>query len=195
MGERPPALEGVAVKFSATPLNDAFLIDLQPIGDERGFFARTFCKAAFARHGLNPEVNQCNLAYSKQAGTLRGMHLQLPPASEAKLVRCLRGAIFDVIVDCRRDSATFLQHFAVELSACEHRALYVPEQFAHGYQTLTDDTEVMYQVSASYSPDHERGLRYDDPGLDIHWPLPPLGVTQKDRNWALIADGAMEDWF
>ncbi len=195
MGKRVPALEGVAVKFTQTPLSGAYLVDLEPIEDERGFFARAFCRETFAQHGLNPEVSQCNLAYTKFAGVLRGLHLQLPPAGEAKLVRCLQGEIYDVIVDCRAGSQTFLQHFAVTLRAGDRQALYIPESFAHGYQALTDGAEIMYQVTANYSPDHERGLRFDDTALKIDWPLAPRSMTQKDRDWPLIADGAMETWF
>jgi dTDP-4-dehydrorhamnose 3,5-epimerase len=169
--------------FEATPLAGAYLIRLEQKADARGFFARTFCQRAFAEHGLTPVVAQCNLSYNHRAGTLRGMHYQVAPATEAKLVRCIRGAIYDVIIDLRPDSPSYLQHFGVELSAENRLSLYVPEMCAHGYQTLVDDTEVLYQVSAFYTPETERGLPYDDPALAIDWPLPVSVISDKDRQW------------
>ena len=163
-------------------LKGAFIYELEPIWDSRGFFARTFSAADFAALNLNPAVTQCNLSYNYKKGTLRGMHFQLEPAAEVKLVRCFRGAIYDVIIDLRPDSPTFLQHAGVELSAENRRALYVPEMFAHGYQTLTDDTEIFYQVSQTYSPQHARGYRYDDPAFNIEWPLPVAEISEKDKN-------------
>lgn len=163
-------------------LKDAFIFELEPINDSRGFFARTFCAEDFEKLGLNPHVSQCNLSYNYKKGTLRGMHFQIEPATEVKLVRCVRGAIYDVIVDIRPNSPTFLQHIGVELSADNRRALYVPEMFAHGYQTLTDDTEIFYQVSQSYAPLQARGYRYDDPAFNIEWPLPVTEISEKDKN-------------
>ncbi|MEX2541130.1 MAG: dTDP-4-dehydrorhamnose 3,5-epimerase [Trueperaceae bacterium] len=169
--------------FSETPLTGAFVIDLDRREDERGFFARSFCMHEFLEHGLESFTAQCNLSFNHQAGTLRGMHYQLPPAAEAKLVRCTRGAIFDVIIDLRPDSPTRLQHFGVRLDDENRRALYVPPQFAHGYQALTAGAEVSYQVSEFYTPGQERGLRYDDPAFGIEWPLEVTVISEKDASW------------
>ena len=166
--------------FTETPLAGAYLIDLEPHQDDRGFFARTFCRREFELRRLNPAVAQCNLSYNATAGTVRGMHYQRPPAQEAKLVRCIRGAILDVIVDCRSQSSTRGHYFSVELSAVNRRALYVPEDFAHGFQTLLDDSEVAYQMSDSYEPGSSAGYRYDDPALAISWPLPLTRISQQD---------------
>ena len=171
------------MRFVETELPGAYLIEPELLGDERGFFARTFCAREFTEHGLKPAVAQANLSFNRRQGTLRGMHYQLPPAAEAKLVRCTRGAIYDVIADLRPGSPTYLSHVGVELSEDNRIALYVPELFAHGYQALTDDAEVVYQVSEFYAPGHERGLRYDDPALRIEWPLPVSVVSEKDRSW------------
>ena len=173
-----------------TPLRGAFVLDLEPRGDARGFFARTFCAREFESHGLDPKVVQCNVSFNHRRGTLRGMHYQVPPAGETKLVRCTRGAIYDVIVDLRPDSPTYLRHFGVELSADNRRALYVPVNFAHGYQTLTDDAEVTYQVGEYYTPQYERGLRHDDPAVGIRWPLPVTEISPKDAAWPLTAGSA-----
>src|SRR5262245_32030802 len=172
--------------FTETALEGAFVIDLAPHADERGFFARTFCQAEFAAHGLKPTIAQANLASNRLKGTLRGMHFQCPPAAESKLVRCTRGAILDVIVDLRPESPTYLQHVAVELTEENHRALYVPERFAHGYQALLDNTETSYQMGEFYTPAAEGGLRYDDPRLGLRWPLPVTAITDKDRSWKLL---------
>lgn len=169
--------------FRETPLAGAFVIELEQRSDERGFFARTFCTREFEEHGLKGFTAQCNLSFNHRAGTLRGMHYQLPPAAEAKYVRCTRGAIFDVIIDLRPDSPTYLRHFGVELSADNRLGLYVPELFAHGYQALTDGAEVTYQVSEYYAPGQERGLRYDDPAFGIEWPLPVTVISEKDAAW------------
>src|SRR5690606_14044238 len=150
-------------KFQKTAIDIAFLIDIEPHADERGFFARTFCEREFRAHGIDPKIAQCNLCHNRHSGTVRGMHYQIAPAAESKLVRCLRGVIHDVIVDLRPDSPTFLKQVAVELSESNRRALYVPPLCAHGYQTLLPDTDVFYQTGEFYSPEHERGLRYDDP--------------------------------
>ena len=174
------------MKFNETKLQGAFIVALEPRRDHRGFFSRTFCAREFAEHNLKPAVAQCNLSYNYSQGTLRGMHYQLAPATETKFIRCTKGAIYDVIIDMRPDSDTYLQHIAVELSAENRLALYVPEMFAHGYQALTDDTEIIYQVSEFYTPNQERGLRYDDPALGIEWPLPISEISDKDANWALL---------
>ncbi len=169
--------------FTETPLPGAYLIDLEPYSDERGFFARTYCQREFEAHGLTAEVVQCNTSFNAGKGTIRGLHYQTPPAAEAKLVRCIRGAIFDVIVDLRADSATFGRHFSVELTADNRRALFVPEAFAHGFQTLLHETEVHYQMSAFYDPESAAGFPYNDPKLKIGWPLPVTAISEQDRNW------------
>jgi dTDP-4-dehydrorhamnose 3,5-epimerase len=174
------------VTFTETPLKGAFLIDLEPRTDERGFFARTFCRREFEENGLNPGIAQCNLSFNLRAGTLRGMHFQKAPAREAKLVRCVRGRIHDVIVDLRPQSATFRDHFAVDLNAENRRALFVPESFAHGFQTLADETEVEYQMSEFYRPDHATGFRYDDPAFAIPWPLPVSVISGQDLEWPVF---------
>lgn len=172
--------------FTSTKLPGAFIIDLEEKSDARGFFARTFCADEFTDHGLKPTVAQCNLSFNHKKGTLRGMHYQILPAAETKLIRCTQGAIYDVIVDMRPESPTYLSHIGVELTAENRRALYVPEMFAHGYQALTDSAEVVYQVGEFYTPGYERGLRYDDPILGISWPLNATEMSDKDRNWPLL---------
>jgi len=176
------------VNITTTPLSGVAVIDLELKPDDRGFFARTFDRKEFADAGLEPLVEQCNLSYNHKAGTLRGMHYQVAPATEAKLVRCTAGAIVDIIVDVRPDSPTYLQHFAIELTADNRRALYVPPMFAHGYQALTDGAEVSYQVSEAYTPGTERGLRHDDPALGLSWPLPVSVISSKDAAWPLWGD-------
>jgi dTDP-4-dehydrorhamnose 3,5-epimerase len=178
------------MRLTSTELAGTAIVDLELREDDRGFFARTFCREEFAAAGLEPLVEQCNLSYNHRAGTLRGMHYQLAPAEEAKLVRCTRGAIVDVIVDMRPESATYLQHVAVELTADNRRALYVPPMFAHGYLTLADGAEVVYQVSQAYTPGAEAGLRYDDPALGISWPVPVTVISPKDAAWPLLAERA-----
>lgn len=173
--------------FTETKLKGAFIIDVELLVDQRGAFSRTFCAQEFAQHGLKPTVAQCNLSFNHQAGTLRGLHYQVPPAAETKLVRCTKGAIYDVIVDMRPDSPTYQQHIGVELTADNRRALYVPELFAHGYQALTDGAEVIYQVGEFYTPGYERGLRYDDPTFGITWPLPVTVISEKDASWPPFA--------
>lgn len=170
--------------FTETKLKGAFIIDLELRGDDRGAFARTFCANEFEQHGLKPTVAQCNLSFNHKAGTLRGMHYQVPPAAETKLVRCTKGAIYDVIIDLRPDSPTYGQHIGVELTADNRRALYVPEMFAHGYQALTDGAEVVYQVGEFYTPGYERGIRYDDPAFGIEWPMPITVISEKDAAWS-----------
>ena len=179
---------GLRVIFTPTPLAGAYIIELEPFADERGHFARTFCRTEFEAHGLNPFVAQCNLSFSRNRGILRGMHYQAPPLWEVKLVRCTRGSIYDVIIDLRRDSPTFKQHFGAELSARNHRQMYVPEGFAHGFQTLEDDSEVFYQMSQFYSPDHSRGVRWNDPAFGIQWPVADPIMIDRDRNYPDFAE-------
>lgn len=172
--------------FHQTSLQDAWLLDLEKRGDERGFFARTFCESEFAQRHLITRYVQQNTSFSKERGTLRGMHFQRGEASEAKLVRCLRGAIMDIIVDLRRSSPTYLKHESFELTDDNRRHLYVPPGFAHAFQTLVDDVEVSYLVSSPYTPAAEGGLRYNDPSLGINWPLPVSVISDKDANWPLL---------
>jgi dTDP-4-dehydrorhamnose 3,5-epimerase len=172
------------VIFIPTALDGASLIELTPAGDERGFFARAFCRREFEAHGLNPNLAQCNLSFNKSRGTLRGMHYQLAPHAEVKLIRCTRGAIYDVIVDLRPQSRTFKQWMGVELTSNNHAMLYVPEGFAHGYLTLEENTEVFYQVSEFYSKEYERGVRWNDAAFGIEWPIEPAIISDKDRRHA-----------
>jgi dTDP-4-dehydrorhamnose 3,5-epimerase len=176
------------VIFSETRLRGAFIIDLDRHTDERGFFARTFCQREFERLGLKSVIAQAAIASNLRKGTLRGMHFQYPPAAETKLVRCTRGAILDIIVDLRPESPTYLQHVAVELNESNMTALYVPERFAHGYQVLRDHTDASYQIGEFYKPNAEGGLRYDDPWLDLAWPLPVTAISSKDRGFAPLAE-------
>lgn len=176
--------------FTDTGLPGLVLVDLELRWDARGFFARTFCREEFAAAGLEPLVEQCNLSFNHLAGTLRGMHYQLAPAGEAKLVRCTSGAVLDVVVDVRANSPTYLQSFGVELTAVNRRALYIPPMFAHGYQTLMAEAEVTYQVSEAYTPGTERGMRHDDPALDLAWPLPISVLSAKDASWPLLGEDA-----
>ena len=175
--------------FTSTKLEGAYVLELEEKPDDRGFFARTFCRDEFEAHGLRPDVAQCNISVNHRAGTVRGMHFQLEPAAETKLIRCTHGAILDVIVDMRPGSPTYLAHVAVELTRENRRALYVPGMFAHGYQALTDDAEVTYQVGEFYTPGFERGLRHDDPALGIAWPLPVTVISEKAASWPLL-DGS-----
>lgn len=170
--------------FTETKISGAFIIEPQPITDERGFFARGWCQQELAEHGLNSNVVQVNLSSNKKRGTLRGMHYQLPPDAETKLVRCTRGALFDVLVDLRPESPTYLQWYGIELTEDNYKMLYVPENCAHGFITLADNTEATYQVTAAYAPGAERGLRYNDPAFGIEWPISIEVISQKDRGWA-----------
>lgn len=174
------------MRFTRFPLPGPVLVDVERHEDDRGFFARTWCREEFAAAGLDTALEQCNLSYNRRAGTLRGMHWSAAPATEAKLVRCTAGAVLDVVVDVRPGSPTYLEHVVAELTASNHRALYVPPLFAHGFQTLVDDTEVSYQMGATHQRGTERGLRYDDPALGLHWPLPVTVVSDRDRAWALL---------
>lgn len=169
--------------FSETPLAGAFLIDVEPRPDERGFFARTFCRREFDEHGLESNLVQCSLSFNRLKGTIRGVHFQHAPSQEVKLVRCTAGALFDVIIDLRPDSPTFLRYCAVELSAENRRTLYVPKDFAHGFQTLADGTEVVYQMTEFYAPDSAAGLRWNDPLFAIPWPLPVSVISDQDAGY------------
>ncbi|MEP6600911.1 MAG: dTDP-4-dehydrorhamnose 3,5-epimerase [Nitrospirota bacterium] len=169
--------------FTKTPLEGAFVIDLEPRTDARGFFARSFCRREFEENGLNPAVAQCNLSFNLKAGTLRGMHFQKAPGGEAKLVRCVRGAIHDVIIDLRPQSPTYREHFAVALNSINRRALFVPESFAHGFQTLEDETEVEYQMTDFYAPKYAAGFRFDDPAFAVSWPLTISVISEQDLGW------------
>ena len=169
--------------FTETPIAGAWMIDPEPRGDERGFFARAWCQQEFASRGLGAAFVQCNDAFSRWQGTLRGLHYQADPHAEIKLMRCVRGAVFDVLVDLRPGSPTYLKWFGADLSADNRRMLYVPAGCAHGYQALADECEVLYPVSAFYAPAAERGVRWDDPAFRIAWPLPPAHMSDKDRQW------------
>ena len=166
-----------------TPLNGAFVLDLEPIRDERGFFARTWCWQEFQVKGLTVSWVQSSISVNRRRGILRGMHYQASPNEEIKLVRCTMGAIYDVIVDLRPDSPTYRQHVGITLSAENHRAVYIPKQFAHGFLTLEDHSEVLYHMSEFYSPASAQGFRWDDPAFKITWPEPILVMSEKDRTW------------
>ena len=174
------------MRFTETRLKGAFIIEPERLEDERGFFARTFCQKEFDAHGLNSRVVQCNISYNKHKGTLRGMHYQVAPMAETKLVSCTRGAIYDVIIDLRPESPTYCQWFAEELNAENSKMIYIPEGFAHGFQTLEDETEVFYQMSELYSPEHARGVRWDDPVFRIEWPLNTKIISEKDTGYHFI---------
>jgi len=166
--------------FHPTPLKGAFTISLEPFSDERGWFARTFCKNEFIAIGHDAEWVQLNHSFTKNRGTIRGMHYQLPPFAEIKLVRCIAGIVYDVIIDLRKDSATFLQHFGTELSAANKQMIYIPEGFAHGFQALSDDAELIYHHSQYYTPGVEGGIRFDEPRVKINWPLAPQQLSERD---------------
>ncbi len=172
--------------FTETELAGAFIVDLERHQDGRGFFARLFCQQEFAAHGLQAPVAQVNIAANRRRGTIRGMHFQFPPTTETKYVRCMRGATLDVIVDLRPESPTYLRHIAVELSARNQRGLYIPTGFAQGYQTLEDDTDILYMMGGFYTPAAQSGLRHDDPMLALSWPLALEAISEKDENWELL---------
>ncbi len=174
--------------FHQTSLTDAWLIELEKRGDDRGFFARTMCREEFAAHGMDTDYVQQNTSFSAHRGTIRGMHYQVPPYTEAKLVRCIAGAIVDIIVDLRRQSPSYMKHERFGLDDRNRLQLYVPRGFAHAFQAVSDNVEVSYLVSAPYVPSAERGLRYSDPRLDIQWPLPATVVSEKDASWPLLRD-------
>jgi dTDP-4-dehydrorhamnose 3,5-epimerase len=172
------------MKFTPTRLNGSFIIDVEPMEDERGFFARSWCADEFLRHGIDPSLSQCSISFNKKRGTLRGMHYQGPPHAETKVVRCTAGSIYDVIVDVRPDSETFKQWISVELSAENNRMIYVPAGFAHGFQSLVEQTEVFYMVSTPYNPESSGSLRWNDPQFAIDWPHEDERViSDRDRNY------------
>jgi dTDP-4-dehydrorhamnose 3,5-epimerase len=174
--------------LTETKLKGAYVVDLERREDSRGFFARAFCQKEFAALGLNPVIAQANIGSNRRAGTMRGMHFQYPPAAETKLVRCTRGAVHDIIVDLRPESPTYLQHVVIELTADNGRAIYIPGRFAHGYQALEDNSETTYQVGEFYTPGCEGGLLYDDPRLQLEWPLPVTVISDKDRQWRPLSE-------
>lgn len=169
------------MRFEAMHLTGAFLVGLSPVADARGWFARTYCEREFAEHGLDGKFVQCNLSHNARRGTLRGMHFQRAPRPEIKLVRCIRGAVYDVVIDLRRDSPTYLRWAGAELSADNALAMYVPAGFAHGFQTLEDNTDVWYQMGEFYAPELAAGVRWDDPAFGIRWPLPDPILSNRDR--------------
>jgi dTDP-4-dehydrorhamnose 3,5-epimerase len=180
------------MRFTETAVVGAFVIDPEPFSDERGSFARVFCAHEFEEHGLEPRIVQSNLSVNHQAGTLRGLHYQRAPHEETKLVRCIRGALFDVVVDLRPGSPSYRRWVGVELTADNQRALFVPRGCAHGFQTLVDDTEAIYDVSAMYAPDHEGGAHHADPAFGIEWPLPVASISDKDRSWPFLEAEAQD---
>jgi dTDP-4-dehydrorhamnose 3,5-epimerase len=169
--------------FRETKLQDAFIIEMEPIRDDRGFFARAWCQKEFEAHSLISNFVQANVTFSPKRGTLRGLHYQIAPHEEVKLVRCTRGAIYDVIIDLRPESPTCKQWLGTELTADNRKMIYIPGGFAHGYQILMDDTEVFYQVGQSYAPEYERGIRWDDPAFGIEWPIDVQVISDKDQSW------------
>lgn len=181
------------MEFVPTAVDGVVVVELEEVHDERGWFARVFDRDAFDAAGLVPDVVQCSLSYSARVGTVRGMHLQIAPDAEAKLVRCVAGAIADVALDLRKGSRTFGEHILIELSAENRRALYLPPYVAHGFQTLRDGSEVLYQISGRYVPASGRGFRHDDPAFGIRWPLPVTVVSDKDRSWPLHATDRKDD--
>jgi len=175
------------MKFTETDIPGAYIIDIEPIADERGFFARTWARDEFGAHGLKSGVVQCSLSYNARKGTLRGMHYQAAPYEETKVVSCSRGSIYDVLVDLRPDSPAFRRWVAVELTAANHRMVYIPEGCAHGYQTLEDDCDVAYQITADYVPAYARGVRWDDPVIDVIWPLEIIVISERDAQYPDVA--------
>ncbi|MGA2362160.1 MAG: dTDP-4-dehydrorhamnose 3,5-epimerase [Candidatus Aminicenantales bacterium] len=169
--------------FRETKLKGAYIVDIERREDDRGFFARTWCRREFEVHGLNPRLAQCSISFNAKKGTLRGMHYQVKPFEEAKLVRCTRGSLCDVVVDLRRDFPTFKGHLSVTLTSDNRTMLYVPEGFAHGFLTLEDNTEVHYQISEFHAPDHARGFRWNDPAFGIAWPSDVMIISDRDRNY------------
>jgi dTDP-4-dehydrorhamnose 3,5-epimerase len=176
------------MKFTETKLKGAFVVEIEKLSDERGFFARSWCRKEFETHGLASRVVQANVSYNRRRGTMRGMHYQIAPYQESKLIRCTRGAIYDVIIDLRPDSPTYKQWTGVELTADNYTMFFVPQDFAHGFETLTDNTEITYQVSQFYTPGSEKGIRFDDPAFNIQWPLEVAVLSDKDRTWPGFED-------
>jgi len=175
--------EGKNMKFESTEIAGLYTIDLHKIEDERGFFARAFCKEEFESMDLEPNVIQANMSFNKVAGTIRGMHFQQSPYQETKFIRCLSGSIYDVVIDLRKDSSTYLKTFGIELTSENRTALFIPKDFAHGFITLQDNTEVMYLVSQMYVPGAEKGIRWNDPQFAIKWPIEPIKISAKDASW------------
>jgi dTDP-4-dehydrorhamnose 3,5-epimerase len=171
------------VTFTETTLKGAYIIGIEKLEDDRGFNARAVCQKEFTPHGLTSQFIQANILFNRKKGTLRGFHYQVPPRAETKLFRCVRGAVFDVIIDLRSDSPTYKKWFGVELSAVNYKMLYLPRNFAQGFITLADDTELFYQVSEFHSPGHERGIRYDDPAFGVSWPVSVDVISNKDKSW------------
>jgi dTDP-4-dehydrorhamnose 3,5-epimerase len=171
------------MKFVATGIPGAVVVEPECLADERGFFARTWCAREFADQGLKDVLVQCSISFNRGKGTVRGLHYQMAPREEAKLIRCAAGAIYDVVVDLRPDSPTYLKHFAVELTQDNRKMLYLPEGCAHGFQTLTDDTEVVYQMSEFYSPECSAGYRWNDPAFGIEWPLDVSVISERDASY------------
>lgn len=174
------------MKFIETKLKGAYIIEPERLEDERGFFARTFCQKEFEAHSMNPRLVQCSISYNKYRGTLRGMHYQIAPMAESKLVRCTDGAIYDVIIDLNSQSPTYCQWISVELNNENRKMIYIPEGFAHGFQTLENDTEVFYQMSEFYAPEYARGVRWDDPAFGIVFPLNNKILSETDKNFPLM---------
>lgn len=177
------------MRFIEMALPGAYVVELEERTDDRGFFARTFCVREFEAHGLTTRISQCNMSYNRRRGTLRGLHYQAEPAGEAKLIRCIAGAVYQVLVDMRPHSRTYLQHVGIELSAANRLAVYLPELVAAGIQVLEDDTSLMYQVSEFHTPEAERGIRFDDPAIGISWPLPIEEISAKDAAWPHLERG------
>lgn len=175
--------------FTETILKNAYVIELEKREDHRGFFARTWDEKEFEKHNLNSNLVQCNVSFSKKCGTLRGMHYQKKPFEESKVIRCVKGKIFDVIIDLRSSSSTFKKWFGVELTEENYKMLYVPEGFAHGFQTLEDNSEIIYQVSEFYTPKSELGIHWNDPAFNITWPIEEKIITDKDNSWKLFDSG------
>lgn len=178
-----PQFGDYAVKFTETSLCGAYILDIEPIEDERGFFARSWCIDEFKQHGLNSQLAQCNISFNHKKGTLRGMHYQIKPHEETKIVRCTHGALYDVIIDIRSQSPTYKKWFGIELTQENHRAIYIPEGFAHGFQTLEDNTEVLYMMSALYHAESARGISWDDPNIAIQWPLVITAISKRDLSY------------
>lgn len=174
------------MKFIETKLKGAYIIELEPIEDERGFFARSFCIDEFKKNGIDFKIVQCNISHNKKKGALRGMHYQVAPHQEAKLVSCIKGAIYDVIIDLRKNSPNYGQWVAVELNEENKKMFFIPKGFAHGFQTLTDNCEVQYFMLEFYSPEYGSGVRYNDPFFNIKWPIKNPILSEKDKNWPLI---------